>query len=324
MKPTSNMGQNQKESGERSKKKSWWNKAVVIVIVILIMLIFFVSTRDYEKFKIVNKKTEKLEPWLDAIVIATKECNKIPEIYRDYCYFGIGYATGYNHFENRSEVCPKLSGILSCDRGVGRRAGEEFYNNITLAFELCKEIGIGPSMEICNYHAMRSAARMLAYHNKGLEYCETVDEQYRNACYEGMGWGLGQQYYPMDRERLTSDCNSLGIHTRSCHYGLSTAASEYIAKNPSYIEVYNKRMIQYVQQNRLFGKPLNLSAEFAGFYAGIEHFKDLKIAFAICDNVYKDMDKSLKTICYENVYSGFGYAYYSEQFNKELSSGKKS
>lgn len=300
----------------------------MIAIVILIMLIFFVSTRDYEKFKLVNKKTvEKLEPWLDLVVEATKECNKLSnEAYRNNCYFGIGYLVGYNYFENHSEACPKLFNPPSCYKGVGRRAGEEFYNNATLALELCKEIGTEPNTGLCNYHAMRSAARMLAYHNKSLEYCETVDEQYRNACYGGMSWGLGQQYYPELREQLISNCKSLGINSKSypCFCGIVRAGVEYIVKNPSYAEVFNKWRVEAVQQNRISEKTLNLSFELLGFYAGIEHFKDLEMAFTICDNMYQDLNESLKTICYENVYSGFGYAYYSELFNKELSSGEKS
>jgi len=300
--------------------KGLWKKILIIIIIILIIAIFFISTRDYEKFKILDRTTnEKLGLETETVVAATKECNKITnEGYRAGCYDGISYAVGYNNFENLSEICPKLATPGKCYRGAGRRLGEEFYNNTGYMVDMCERLGQENYVRLCRYNALKSAARMLAHHNKGLEYCETVDEQYRNACYEGMGWGLGRQHYPAGRMDMILNCSSLKDYKRLCYYGLSIAVSEYIAKNPSYVETTNNLLIQAIQQGLTNEKYLNVSAENAGFYAGIKYFQDLETAFTICENRFKGLDKNLKTICYKNVYFGFGYAYYSKLFNKAL------
>lgn len=188
---------------------------------------------------------------------------------------------------------------------------------------MCERLEEENYIRLCRYNALKSAARMLSYHNKRLEYCETVDEHYRNACYEGMSWGLCQQHYPDLREKLILDCKSLGIYAKPCLNGLGSAISEYMAKNPSYAEVFNKLILESAQQSSISGELLNASAENAGFYAGIEHFQDMEKAFTICDVSYQGLNENQKNICYKNVYFGFGYAYYSKLFSKDYNPAEK-
>lgn len=300
--------------------KGLWKKIFIVTIIILVMVLFFVSTRDYEKFKILNREiNEKLDPETGRVVEATKECNKLTN--KDYkmgCYGGISYAVGYNNFENLSEICPKLTTPVACYSGAGKRLGEEFYNDTEYMLGICKIVQEENNAKLCGRYAMRSAGQMLAYHNKSWEYCKTVDEQYRNACYEGMSWGLCQQHYPALREKLISDCKSLGDYVTPCLNGIISAVSEYMAENPSYAEAFNEIIVESVQQNYIPESFLNTSSGNAGFYAGIKHFQDLETAFMICDMSYQGLNESLKQLCYENVYYGFGYACYSELFNKTL------
>lgn len=295
-------------------------KIITVGIVIILLLIFFISTRDYERFKLLNKESGKLDLDTDRIVQATKECNKITnETYKERCYSGIGLSAGYNNYKNYPELCPKFSNPGTCYDGASKRIGEEFYENLDLMFEKCEEDG--NNKERCKNRAVRSAAKILTYHNLSFEYCETIEDGYKFACYEGISWGLGNQHYPESGEQLVSNCMSLKETYRlSCIYGIMQAVAEYLAKNPSYAGTANQHT--HNQHTRLLTQRLTAKQskdffDMAGFYSGIAHFKKQEVAFLICDDLSKGLDEELKTICYESVFTGVGYSYHSSLISKQ-------
>lgn len=290
-------------------------KIITVGIAIILLLIFFISTRDYEKFKLLNKESEIMDPDTDRIVQATKECNKITnKTYKERCYSGISFSAGYNNYENYSELCPKLSNRGTCYDGASKRIGEEFYENLDIMFEKCEEDK--NNEERCKNRAVRSAAKILTYHNQSFEYCETIKDNYKPWCYAGISWGLGNQHYPESKEQLISNCRLLEEPYKiSCVYGFAQAAAEYSAKNPSYAGIVNQplrsltKLLSINQTKDLF--------DMAGFYSGIAHFKEQEVALSICDDLSKGLGEEMKTICYENVFVGVGYSYHSILVSKQ-------
>lgn len=101
------------------------------------------------------------------------------------------------YFENHLSLCPKLSNPSVCYKGAGKRIGEEFYeafyDNPENVLKKC-----GPNNDFrCDEYVVLGATKMLSYNkNKGFEYCEQFVGTYKNRCYEGIGWGLGERLYP--------------------------------------------------------------------------------------------------------------------------------
>lgn len=298
-------------------KKILWKKIIPITIIILVILIFFIATRDYEKFKLLNKEDGRLNDKLKLVVEATKKCNELTnEEYKKNCYWGICHSVGYINFEDYLEICSKLSNPSACYSGAGKRIGEEFYNDPRLISKKCEESK--EWKELCEYQAMKSTGKILAYHNKSFEYCELIEERYKAACYEGIGKGLGEQQYPTTLD-AKAVCKSLIEYNYTCYFGSLSAAGEYIAKNPEYVEIVNDLIVQRdnlsVQRGKIPEKFLNAILKYTSFYAGVYHSRDQEIAFSICDNLSKDLDESLRASCHKNLFSGIGYAYYSDQVN---------
>lgn len=153
------------------------------MIIILIMLIFFISTRDYEKFKVINKESHvTLSPELKFIIEATKECNKLEE-YKDICYSQIANEAG-EHYGN--QICENLKEEEKsmCYGGYGISIGKKYGPNMETIKDECSKTMF---YEDC---LIRAAIVIVKESSKEIkpEQCEKFEqEDVKQRCYEEVG-----------------------------------------------------------------------------------------------------------------------------------------
>lgn len=152
-----------------------YKKNILVILIILVLLVlFFVATRDYEKFKLLERnQITGLDKQTKAIVYTTRFCNQFDEIYRNSCYSGIGLAIGYNNVENFSKCKPLNESIKSiCYYHMGRFLGEK-YDDLPWIIQKCSEAESEVYKETCETRAIEELMKKYAKNiTRAEEFCE--------------------------------------------------------------------------------------------------------------------------------------------------------
>lgn len=273
---------------------------LVILIVLILFALFFIATRDYEKFKLVDRnQTVKLDEQTKAIVSATKFCNQLDEGYRVNCYEGIGLAIGYNGDENLSK-CKELDGLvkLRCYYYMGRFLGEE-YDDPLLIMQKCSEAELEGEeyKEECEKRAVEELAKKYAKNiTQATEFCMGFKKKYRSQCFKGLGRGIAQYYFQKDYKSLEL-CNK-DLWPNSCKRGYFLEAITIQEKTSN--DILNIMESSHPGSSLIIGW---------GYLNAEKNLENPQFAFTLC-NQFSNL--TYKEACYQGVSSGLGVAKYKK------------
>ncbi len=282
------------------------NNILVVLIILILLALFFVATRDYEKFKLLERnQTAELDKQTKAIVYATKFCNQFDEIYRNPCYSGIGLAIGYEEVENFSKCKPLDESIKSfCYDHMGQFLGKK-YDVLSLVMQKCNEAEMTKEeKESCETRAIEELAKKYAKNiTRAEEFCKIFSEkkfrkkkEYAQECYTGLGKGIAQNYFQENYESLKLCDNVPWVIT--CKEGYFEGI----------IGLQEKTSKDILKMMELSSPSPRLSKGW-GYLNAKKNLENLQLAFTLCDQF---SNLTYKNVCYQGVYVKLGKAKYRE------------
>lgn len=279
-------------------------KGVLVVLIVLVLLaLFFIATRDYEKFKLLERnQIVGLDEQTKAVISATKICNQLDEKYRKSCYIGIGAALGNDGIENFTK-CKQLDNSIRsfCYVAMGKFLGEK-YDNLTLIIQKCSEIKLESMVyeEKCEFEAIEELAKKYAKNITYAEqFCNGLKRKYRHNCFRGLGKGIAQYHFQTDYESLKL-CNDVSW-TITCRRGYFEQL--IYTQEKEFSDVLKMMDLSYYSTELIIHWSYSNAKK---------NLKDPQLAFTLC-NQFSNL--TYKEGCYKGVSIRLGEAEYVKERN---------
>lgn len=217
---------------KKTRKKIQIITMVIILAIFNIFILTMVINKNYTSFAVLDvENTDNLDPELEKVILATKACDELKNsqeeicspayVYslrnshtqsvkicaeiREYCYYGIGHALGYNIMDTK--LCDKLEKVIQrefCYAGIGEKIGRgDDTKRFEEYFQICRD-------PLCSHFLFRG--------KKNLEDCEDLSKEYKGCCYFGVGENLLAKY---KLEEAIGKCQISENYGEWCMKGLS-------------------------------------------------------------------------------------------------------
>jgi hypothetical protein len=165
-----------------TKRGKW---IILIILIALILSSVYILKSGSKKFALLNidNLSSLSSLGLKLAVEATEECNELEAKYKQSCYIGIAWESGY-YYENT--VCENLDQEFKhfCYQGYGENLGERYDPDIKIIQDKCSKTDF---YEECFSLASRGIGSESSKYIE-TEKCQGFEqEDIKQRCYEGIG-----------------------------------------------------------------------------------------------------------------------------------------